>query len=150
MDALIADSILWTKDDLMSDSIPGIRKNSPPDTEPELNIKDRVDALNVQQLEDAWDVEASSWLDLGLNPATSIFVDMFHLKFRFDMLYEFIKENIAGFNEEEFDLRVKRAMLVAMITLRQQHERQMLHRRLTEGIQAPQVQVPILPPGTKI
>lgn len=134
----------------MSDDIPGIKKNTPPDTEPELNIKDRVDVLNEDQLETAWDVEVQHWRELGMNPGTSIFVDMFHLKFRFDMLYAFIRDNVESFNEEEFDLNVKRTMLVAMINLRQQHERQLLHAKLTQGIQPSQVQVPILPPGTKM
>jgi|SRR6185503_4426049 len=134
----------------MSEGIPGIKKNSIPNTEPELDVNARVNALDPALLENAWDVEVERWAELGMDPGRSIFVDMFHLKFRFDTLYQFVKGNIEGFDEEKFDLHVKRSMLVAMIVLRQQHERQMLHAKLTEGIQPPQVQVPILPPGTKI
>jgi len=135
---------------MSGESLPGIKKNTSPETEPELDIKERVDVLDEDQLETAWDVEVQHWGQLGLNPMTSVHVDMFHLKFRFDMLQAFIKDNVPGYDESEFDLRVKRAMLVAMINLRQQHERMLLHAKLTEGIQGPQVQVPIVPPGIKM
>lgn len=133
----------------MSDHVPGIKKNSPPDTEVELSIKERIEALDDEQLEDAWTVEAQHWAELGLNPAMNIQIDQFHLKFRFDMLFEFVREKLE-LDVDEFDRRVKQSMLMNMINLRQQHERQLLHARLTQGIQPPVPQMPILPPGTKI
>lgn len=130
-------------------TIPGIKKNAPNEPDPLQEIKERVDALDEENLATAWDVEASSWMNLGLNPAANIHVDQFHLKFRFDRLFQIVAEKLE-IDLGEFDLEVKRMMLANMIHLRQTHERMMLHAKLTEGIHQPPMQMPILPPGTKI
>ncbi len=130
-------------------TIPGIKKNTPNEPNPLDEVKERIDALDEDQLETAWTVEAESWMKLGLNPVANIMIDGFHLKFRFDRLFQIVSEKLE-IDLEEFDLEVKRMMLANMIHLRQLHERQLLHAKLTEGIQGPPMQIPILPPGTKM
>lgn len=134
------------------DKVPGIKKNPPSEEEIQnesLDVTERVYALDDEQLDIAWDAEVGSWLELNMNPAQNIMVDMFHLKFRFDTLFEFCRDKLE-IDVEEFDRTVKRNMLITMINLRHQFQRQMLHARLTEGIHTPVPQSPvILPPGQR-
>lgn len=135
--------------------IPETRKNieSDPDVPQDADSDDPktiVDNLSDEQFDEAWDVEAKSWFDMGLNPAVNITPDLFQLKSKVDIILQVLVENEL-IKEEVFLNRMKRHMLVSMLELRREHESNMLRAKLMEGVQpaAPKPGM-FLPPGMKM
>lgn len=134
------------------DRIPETNQNNQPDVPLDAesdNAMDIVNNLTDEQLDDAWEVEAKSWYELGLNPGQNISVDQFQLRSKSDIVTQMLIE--AGLiDEEKFNDRVKRLMLANMIELRRQHQRQLLQAKLMEGVQMPTPKPGMfLPPGMK-
>lgn len=103
---------------------------------------DVVKNLNDKQLDEAWNVEARSWMEMGLDPRININVDVFLIKNRVDAVVEFLIEaNIV--TRERFDDHVKRRMLAHMIRLRREHQSDLIRAKIMEGVNNP------IPPDLK-
>ena len=131
--------------------IPGMNKNQQPeDTLQDAASDDPMDIANNlsgELLDSAWEVEAKSWQELGLNPGANIVVDQFQLRSKSDVAIRMLIES-GLIDEDEFNLRVKRLMLANMIELRKQFQRQMLQAKLMEGVHMPTPKPEMfLPPG---
>jgi hypothetical protein len=137
------------REETVLDKIPGIKKNETSAIDnSEESVRARIDALDSEQLEIAWDAEVHSWVELGFHPAVAIQADQFLLKSRIDILLGMLIE--AGIlNQQEYDEKVRRHMLTTMVVLRLEHKRNMLQAKLTEGINQQGTPAVIMPPGHK-
>jgi hypothetical protein len=139
------------------DKIPGT-PSQPPDPEIPTDalsneVDDIVDNISDDLLDEAFDAEASTWHQMGLNPGANIQIDQFLFKSRLEVLIKMLMD-MGVIEAEPFHNHVKRYMLKTMMTLRRQNEKQLeeirlslLQAKLTEGIQPPKDI--FLPPGMK-
>lgn len=110
---------------------------------------DIVKNLTDEQLEEAWEVEAIQWKEMGLSPKTNVAIDMFQLQCRVDILLRILLDKKIV-DEDEFNNKVMRHMLAKMVTLRRDFQREMIRQELMKGIRSPTEPAKpgmFLPPG---